>query len=69
MADYRTIGNHRRYNHKSVLRVLGLRPSENTSVFIYARVSSHKQKDDLRCQIDLLKEHARSRNWEVAGEY
>ena len=70
LPDYRTKGNHRRYKYKKILKFLGLcKEKSQEEVFIYARVSASKQKEDLKRQIDSLENYAKSRNWRIAGIY
>ncbi len=70
VADYRTKGNHRRYMYKKIMNFLGLgKDKSEEEVFIYARVSSGRQKEDLKRQIDSLENHAKSRNWKITGIY
>lgn len=69
-SDYRTRGNHRRYNYKSILQFLGIVKEENEiNVVIYARVSSSKQKEDLKRQIKLLEDHADKKGWNIIRIY
>ncbi len=69
-SDYRTSGNHRRYNYKKILQFLGIVKKENTiNVAIYARVSSSKQRDDLKRQIELLEKYAKNKGWNVIKIY
>ena len=70
VADYRTKGNQRRYRYKKKLKYLGLaKEKSQKEVFIYARVSASKQKDDLKRQIESLKDHAYNNNWVITGIY
>ena len=69
-VDYRTRGNHRRYRFKRVLQFLGLHKEKSEKeVFIYARVSASRQKEDLRRQIVSLEQYAEVNNWRIAGIY
>ena len=69
-ADYRTKGKHRRYHYKAVLEFLGLsRPKEQPEVFIYARVSSARQKEDLKRQIQRLRAYTKDQGWRITGLY
>ncbi len=70
IADYRTKGNHRRYLYKTIMNFLGLsRDKTEKEVVIYARVSSGRQKEDLKRQIESLENYARERNWRITGVY
>ena len=52
------------------MNVLGLsKDNSEKEVFIYARVSSARQKEDLKRQISSLENHAKSRNWRITGVY
>jgi len=70
-SDYRTRGDHRRYKYKKILQFLGIakRETKKKEVFIYARVSANKQKEDLRRQISGLEKYALKNNWEITGNY
>ena len=53
---YVTSGGHRYYSDEQVNRLIGLKLDKQEKITIgYARVSSHKQKDDLKRQIECLK--------------
>ena len=53
---YVTSGGHRYYSEEQVNRLIGLKLDKQEKITIgYARVSSHKQKDDLKRQIENLK--------------
>ncbi len=73
-SDYRTRGDHRRYKYKKILQFLGIakRETKKKEVFIYARVSANKQKEDLRDlrrQISGLEKYALKNNWKITGNY
>ncbi len=52
------------------MNFLGLsRDKSDKEVLIYARVSSSRQKDDLKRQIASLENYARERNWRITGVY
>ena len=54
-SNYRTKGNHRRYNYKKILQFFGIvKKEKEINVAIYARVSSSRQKEDVNRQIQLL---------------
>ena len=69
--DFRTPGKHRRYSYKKILRFLGLNKEESQEikVFIYGRVSSSRQKEDLKRQIAGLKDYAQENNWKISQVY
>ena len=53
---YVTSGGHRYYSEEQVNRLIGLKLDKQEKITIgYARVSSHKQKDDLKRQVECLK--------------
>ncbi len=69
-CDYRTYGNHRRYNYKKVLQFSGIVKKETKiNVVVYARVSSSKQREDLNRQIILLENYARNKDWNIIKIY
>ena len=69
--DYtRTPGGDRRIPHRELLRLAGdARPRDH--VALYARVSSHGQKDngDLERQLDRLRDYAHGNGWTVETTY
>jgi putative resolvase len=69
--DYtRTPGGDRRIPHRELLRLAGdARPRDH--VALYARVSSHGQKDngDLDRQLDRLRDYAHDNGWTVETTY
>ena len=69
--DYtRTPGGERRIPHRELRRLAGdTRPTDR--VALYARVSSHGQKDngDLDRQLDRLKDYAHDHGWSVENTY
>lgn len=80
--DFRTLGGHRRYR---LARVLALRagapgaavppPPGKTGgaprpvALGYARVSAHKQKDDLARQVAAIQAHAEDQGWDLRRVY
>lgn len=53
---YVTAGGHRYYSDEQLNRLMGIKLDKQEKITIgYARVSSHKQKDDLKRQIECLK--------------
>jgi len=72
---FRTVGNHRRFSLSEIRRVLLGRKrrerkvrAKNRSV-IYARVSSHDQKDDLGRQQKRLEDYCRDNNLDNVSVY
>jgi len=59
----RTVGGKRRVPESEIKRILGIH--EKRKIIGYARVSSRTQKDDLERQIELIKNYARERDWEI----
>jgi len=59
----RTVGGKRRVPESEIKRILGIH--EERKIIGYARVSSRTQKDDLERQIELIKNYARERDWEI----
>lgn len=59
----RTVGGRRRIPESEIKRILGIR--EERKIVGYARVSSHTQKDDLERQVELIKEYAREKGWDI----
>ncbi len=60
----RTPGGRRRIPESEIKRLLGIK-EENGLIIGYARVSSHTQKDDLKNQIEAIREYVRERGWQV----
>ena len=60
----RTPGGRRRIPESEIKRLLGLKPEEGL-IIGYARVSNHTQKDYLERQIEVIREYARERGWQV----
>jgi len=59
----RTVGGKRRVPESEIKRILGIH--EKRKIIGYARISSHTQKDDLERQVELIKNYAEERGWEV----
>ncbi len=57
IRSIRTVSNHRLYNREDIYNILGRNPTPVSTrrKYIYARVSSKKQMDDLQRQIDFLR--------------
>lgn len=67
---HRTITNRRYYTQRQVNQVLGIKPKKlrgENKKYIYARVSSYGQKDDLKRQISYLKRYAYGRGYQIQG--
>lgn len=64
-SDYRTLGNHRRYELSSVLKLIG-NPlgKENKITLCYLRVSSYDQRSDLKRQSNKLLEYCEFKSFE-----
>lgn len=58
----RTIGGHRRFELEEVQKLLGIEECEKATV-IYARVSSHDQKEDLTRQKEELAKYCEEQNF------
>lgn len=48
-----------------VNRILGIKPIERKRVILYARVSSHGQRNHLNSQVERLRNYAKNKNYEV----
>ena len=59
----RTVGGKRRVPESEIKRILGIH--EERKIIGYARVSSRTQKDDLKRQVELIKNYAREKGWEI----
>ncbi len=59
----RTPGGRRRIPESEIKRILGIR--EERKIVGYARVSSHTQRDDLERQVELIKEYAKEKGWNI----
>ena len=53
----------RRVPESEIKRILGIQ--EERKIIGYARVSSHTQKDDLERQVELIKEYAKEKGWDI----
>lgn len=51
----RTPSNHRYYDEVDLRKVFGIK-EENRKIIVYCRVSSHRQKDDLKSQITAMEQ-------------
>ena len=61
LKAYRSPSNRRYYTYKQYLDYMGDGDSKNGKVVIYARVSSAGQKDDLKNQVEFLKQYANAK--------
>ena len=78
-ASYKTVGGHRRYklvkillfcnNIRKILPGSDQIPNKTLCVVTYARVSSSRQKDDLKRQQDYLEHFAQKRQWTLLKAY
>jgi len=59
----RTVGGKRRVPESEIKRILGIH--EERKIVGYVRVSSNTQKDDLERQIELIKNYASEKEWEI----
>jgi len=59
----RTVGGKRRVPESEIKRILGIH--EERKIVGYVRVSSNTQKDDLERQIELIKNYAGEKEWEI----
>ena len=71
LADYKTIGKHRRYNSQTILQYIEKhsiqqQPVQNQlpkTVIVYCRVSGSKQKKDLETQQTFLEQYVQQHQW------
>ena len=78
-ADYRTVGNHRRYSMKRLLQSIRHVPmtkkknkttvDTRLQVVTYARVSGSKQREDLKRQQEHLKTYIKKHRWKLVNQY
>ncbi len=72
LQPVRTLGGRRRYRKKDIEKLLGIceEEIEKADVILYARVSTKKQEEYLRNQIERLERFAREKGWnyEVISE-
>jgi len=72
-SDFRTPGNHRRYQKARILAIIGKRrnPSKKVKSALYGRVSSSRQKKsgDLKRQLFTLKNHVVKKGYSVYKSY
>lgn len=67
----RTVGNHRRYSEEMINTIIGLPNdiNETKNVFIYARCSTNKQKENLERQIIRLREYCKENEYIIIQEF
>jgi len=64
LKSYRTIGGQRRYKKEDMERALGLEKEIfHPKVAIYSRVSTNKQEEYLKNQLERLKSYCREKNY------
>ena len=73
-AEFRTKGGHRRFSMEKLMKEIRKKDqitiSTNTkNVLVYARVSCHKQKDDLKRQINYLSNYSKEQGWKMKNIY
>ena len=63
--NHRTLGNHRRYELKSVLSLIHptVNNIETKKTICYSRVSTHDQKKDLGIQTQVLEQYVKEKNY------
>ena len=68
LIAHRTPTNRRYYTLEDYNKVMGIEVTQNQvyEVIIYARVSNHSQKDDLKNQIKFLKEYANAKGYIIS---
>ncbi len=62
-VDFRTFGNHRRYDIESLKKVFS-KNNQSTKTICYARVSSAGQKDDLHIQEQKLLDYCKNKKFD-----
>ena len=64
LCSMKTVGGHRRYNPRILLKLVSADKSEDSKTTIcYARVSTQDQKKDLETQVDVLTKFCESNKW------
>jgi putative resolvase len=71
IKPFRTAGQHRRYSEEMINVIIGIPTQKEVAgeVFIYARCSTNKQKDNLERQIERLKEYCKDKNYTIVQEF
>jgi predicted site-specific integrase-resolvase len=67
LKAFRTPTNRRYYTHQQYVEYIGKAVCDKDSrkTIIYSRVSSNNQKDDLKNQVEFLKQYANAKGWIV----
>ena len=60
-----SIGGHRYYSEEQLNECLGIKPSSEGKIVIYARVSNSGQKDDLENQVSFLRTYCNAKGYIV----
>jgi len=63
LPKFRTIGGHRRYELRDILKIIEPKNQINKITLCYSRVSSYDQKEDLIRQSEKLKEFCKEKNF------
>lgn len=64
LKSERTLGGHRRFQQSHIFEKKGIsEPKQEKKTLVYARVSSHEQKDDLKRQKEELEVYCKQKNW------
>ena len=67
---YRTPTNRRYYTHSQYLEFTGHKPEDNDKkIVLYARVSSNKQKEELKHQLEFLYNYSASKGYNIDNFY
>ena len=69
LKAYRSPSNRRYYTHTQYMEYMGLKDKTNKVNVIYARVSTRNQSDDLKNQIEFLKQYTLQNGIEVSNLY
>ena len=70
LVAYRTPTNRRYYTHSQYLDFIGKSSKQNEkNIVLYARVSSNKQKEDLKHQIEFLYNYSASQGYKISNFY
>jgi len=64
----KTLGGQYRIPESEIRRLLGM-PAPKNRAIIYARVSSADQKEDLKRQLEMLRGHARSKEYKIIATF
>lgn len=66
LKAYRSASDRRFYTHQQYEEYMGIKHNDDKLTLIYARVSSRNQTDDLKNQIEFLKNFANAKGWIVS---